>query len=85
MRNVQVHHHTADPVVPYPVSVSFDAAATAARPTGAYEFNTYTDALPAGATFSAHNPRAMPASFGRTEQFLGQYVGAGAARLVATR
>lgn len=87
MRNVQVHHHTADPVVPYPVSVSFDAAATAARPTGAYEFNTYSDALPAGATFSQHNPRAMPASLGRTEQFLGQYVGAGArpatARLVA--
>ena len=74
MRNVQVHHHTADPTVPYPVSVSFNAAALAAHPVGAYEFNTYSDALPAGATYSAHNPRAMPASLPRTEQFLAQYV-----------
>ena len=85
MRSIQVHHHTADPVVPYPVSVSFDAAATTARPSRVYEFYSYSDPLPAGATYSQHNPRAMPASIGRTEQFLGQYIGARMARPVASQ
>ena len=84
LRNVQVHHHQADPVVPYAVSASFDAAARARPVQGAYEFNTYTDALPAGATYSQHNPLAMPASLAATERWLGQYVVSGpAARLVA--
>lgn len=69
MRNVQVHHHQTDAVVPVPISQAFNARAQAARPQGAYEFTIYTNALPPGVS-STHNAEAMPASLTATEAFM---------------
>lgn len=69
MRNVQVHHHQTDAVVPVPISQAFNARAQAARPQGAYSFTVYSNALPDGVS-STHNAEAMPASLTATEAFM---------------
>ena len=70
LRNVQVHHHRRDGVVPVAFSEAFDVAAQTARPQGAYEFNLYGEA--GAGDPSVHNPAAMPESLGRTDAFLTQ-------------
>ena len=74
LMNVQIHHHTLDPVVPYAFSQAFDARSGSVS--GGYEFNTYTNALPAG-VLSPHAPRAMPESLPATEAWFSTYIGAG--------
>ena len=70
LRNVQVHHHRRDGVVPVAFSEAFDTAARAARPQGTYEFHLYGEA--GAGDPSVHNPAAMPESLGRTDAFLTQ-------------
>ena len=77
LSNVQIHHHVADGVVPIPFSQAFDAKPGTVG--GAYEFNTYTAAPPAGVP-SAHNAEAMPASLTATESFLLGALGVGTAQ-----
>ncbi|MEM1054802.1 MAG: hypothetical protein AAGI52_04695 [Bacteroidota bacterium] len=76
MSTVQIHHHTADPVVPYPFSQAFDAR-TRMVP-GSYEFNTYSNTLPSGT--SAHSPEGMPESQASTEGWLLQALGVASTR-----
>ena len=86
LRNVQMHHHRRDAVVPVAFSVAFDVAAQAARPQGAYQYILYGEAAtaPADLNPSFHSPLAMPESLARTQDFLGQYaIDAPGARLVA--
>ena len=66
LANLQIHHHTADPVVPYAFSQAFDARSGSVS--GDYAFNTYTNALPGGT--SAHSPEGMPESQAATETWL---------------
>ena len=77
--DLQVHHHVADPVVPYGFSQAFNAAVSAQPNDGSYDFNEYSNALPAGVD-SPHRPEAMPASLADTEGFLLGVLGAPAAR-----
>jgi hypothetical protein len=70
LANLQVHHHIADPVVPFPVSQAFNAAAGTVG--GDYEFNDYDN--PVGGA-SPHSPEGMPASQPDTEAWLADYLG----------
>ena len=80
--DLQVHHHVADPVVPYGFSQAFDAAVSAQPNDGSYDFNEYSNALPTGVD-SPHRPEAMPASLADTESFLLGAVGTPTARELA--
>ena len=71
MENVQIHHHTQDPVVGYPVSEAFNAQP--GMVSGDYEFNTYTNPVPVQG--AEHSPEGMPASLNSTQRWLAQYLG----------
>ena len=74
LRNVQLHHHHRDGVVP--VAFSEALAAHGGAVEGLFEFDAYGEpaAGPADLTPAVHSPLAMPASIPRTEEFFGRLV-----------
>ena len=58
MPNLQVHHHVQDPIVFYPQAEALEAQALAQPNMGAFDYNEYTNALPANVS-SFHRPAAL--------------------------
>ena len=73
LANLQIHHHTSDPVVPYAFSQAFDARAGTVG--GDYEFNTWNNTLPNEG--AAHSPEGIPDSNPQTEGWLLRALGLG--------